>query len=176
MEPTTLERAERIAREAHKGQYRKMGDDKGKPYIIHPERVAGMFDKCDSDADWIDDCKAIAWLHDVIEDTSVTADRLLSKGVPDHIVQSVVALTKVEGEFYPKYLDRVKSDQLARLVKIADIQDNLKSLKRGSLRDKYCLALLHLEGGVLNWKDLPYRQAIEDNFEDIKEDRDSAPR
>jgi hypothetical protein len=58
--------AERIARVAHAGQKEEStGDD----YIHHVERVAALVDG--------DDAKAVAWLHDVIEDNPAwTFDRL----------------------------------------------------------------------------------------------------
>lgn len=38
-----VEISRKIAEDAHKGQFRKMGADKGKPYIVHPERIAAKF-------------------------------------------------------------------------------------------------------------------------------------
>jgi len=35
---------EKIGRKSHEGQIRNRGEDKGKPYIIHPERMAGNAD------------------------------------------------------------------------------------------------------------------------------------
>ena len=54
--------AEKIATEAHKGQFRADGKT---PFIEHPKAVAAFF----SDDEW--QLKVIAWLHDVIEDTKV---------------------------------------------------------------------------------------------------------
>ena len=126
----------RIAENAHVGQVRTRGADKGKPYIIHPERVAFHFKD--------ETLKAIAWLHDVIEDTPVTADDLRSDGIPENVIEAVLAVSKVKGENYLEFLQRVLQNPLARQVKIADIEDNMISLEDGALKDKYRLALFIL--------------------------------
>lgn len=81
--------AERIAREAHAGQVDKIGVD----YIEHPRRVAARFD-----ADTQSDEVATALLHDVIEDTSITADDLQKAGIPAHVIDAVLLLTKDPAE------------------------------------------------------------------------------
>ncbi len=54
---TQSELAQSIAAAAHKGQV----DKAGKPYIEHPAHVAASVQG--------DAAKAVAWLHDVVEDT-----------------------------------------------------------------------------------------------------------
>ena len=71
-----LKRAIEIAIEAHKGQK----DRTGAPYILHPLRV--ML-RLESDTEMI-----VAVLHDVIEDSSITADQLREKGFSDEIVDA----------------------------------------------------------------------------------------
>ncbi|MFZ2378181.1 MAG: HD domain-containing protein, partial [Trichococcus flocculiformis] len=68
-----------IARAAHAGQTDKAGLD----YILHPQQVAAMVTT--------DEEKAVALLHDIIEDTDVTANELLAKGLPDNVVEAVKA-------------------------------------------------------------------------------------
>lgn len=131
--------AEDIAREAHKGQTRWDGKTK---YITHPEAVAKTVKR--------DGCEymAVAWLHDVLEDTSVNAMDLMSKGIPENVVTSVLAITKLHDEDYLDYILRVSKNDVARIVKIADINHNLKSLPENtskSRRDKYKLAKHMLE-------------------------------
>jgi len=55
-------------------------------------------------------------------------------------------LTKIEGENYLDFILRAKGNEIARQVKIADIEDNMMSLKEGSLKDKYRLARYVLKG------------------------------
>lgn len=128
-----------IAEEAHKGQTRKIGKDKGLPYIIHPKRVAENF----SD----ETLKSIALLHDVIEDTKITASDLLEKEVPKEVVSAVECLSRKENENYLDFILRIKKNKLAVNVKIADIEDNMKDLEESSMKDKYRLALYVLRDG-----------------------------
>lgn len=103
--------AEDIARKAHKGQTDKGGND----YILHPMFVAS---RMDTDAE-----KAVAWLHDVVEDTPVTLDDL-REIFPEEIVEAVDAITKRLLESYSEYLCRVASNDIAYKVKLADMENN----------------------------------------------------
>ena len=124
---------ETIARKAHEGQTRHRGADKGKSYIIHPERMAGNADSYITEA--------ICWLHDTLEDTDLTKECLVGLGVPEAVVYRVMILSKKKGEGYLDFILRVSGDALATYVKVLDIQDNLKSLEPCCLRDKYLMAL-----------------------------------
>ena len=127
-----FETALRIAVEAHKGQV----DKAGRPYILHPLAVAELLDTLD--------LKTIAVLHDTIEDTYVTADYLLEKGIPKEIVEVVQLLTKPKDEEYESYLKRVKANPLAKQVKLADLQNNTDPKRASGLNEarkkKYELA------------------------------------
>jgi len=132
-----IKKIEQIAREAHKGQTRWNGDD----YITHPIRVSKKMPN--------DKLKAVALLHDILEDTDVTGHDLLDKGVSQEIVQTVCFLTREKDESYSEYIDLIarsgKSATGAITVKIADLEDNLFDLEDGPQKDKYELALLFLE-------------------------------
>lgn len=105
-------RAQGIARRAHTGQT----DKAGRPYIEHVQRVvAALTDPRE---------RAVAWLHDVIEDTPVTAADLRAEGFPEGVVAGVVALTHRPGEPRSDYYARVRADPLALAVKEADLADN----------------------------------------------------
>jgi (p)ppGpp synthase/HD superfamily hydrolase len=108
----TVEQAVSIAHQAHAGQL----DKAGAPYIEHPLRVMGQVT---SEYE-----QMTAVLHDVIEDTSISAADLLSQGCPQKVVAAVIALTKSPGESLADYLRRVATDPLALAVKRADIADN----------------------------------------------------
>ena len=89
--------------------------------------------------------KIIAILHDVIEDTDVTAEGLLEYGIHQHFVDMVVVLTKVEGEdYFIDYLPRIKSKLEAKQVKIADILCNLGDSPTKKQVKKYSAALKYL--------------------------------
>ncbi len=99
-----------IAKKAHAGQVDKAGID----YIQHPLYVASLV-KTEQE-------KAVALLHDVIEDSDVTADDLLAVGLSNEVVTAVQILTKKKGQSYQEYLEKVKSNNLARVVKLADLK------------------------------------------------------
>ena len=120
----TLEKAIQIAARAHEGQK----DKAGSPYILHPLRL--MLDmKCESD-------RIVAVLHDVLEDSPVTADRLRSQGFSDEIIAALECLTRNAGESYRDFIERAKSNPLARRVKIADIEDNMNMCRISNLTDQ----------------------------------------
>lgn len=109
----TLDDAIALARQVHQGQV----DKAGKPYIEHVLRVVSYLDTPDE--------QIIGALHDVLEKSAYTAQTLLKLGYPEPIVHAVVCLTKAHGEEYDAYIRRVKSDDLARRVKLADLKDNM---------------------------------------------------
>ena len=98
-------RAFQVAKKAHEGQKDKAGVD----YIYHPIKVASMMDT--------DIEKAVAYLHDVIEDLS-------QYGFPNVVIQAVDVLTKRNEESYDLYIQRVIQNSLAKKVKMADLMHN----------------------------------------------------
>lgn len=121
---------EKIARIAHEGQFRRDGVT---PYIVHPEAVANRFAK--------GVLRDTAWLHDVIEDTSLTASNLNTLGVSDEVINAVVSMTKVKGESYLDYLLKVKENPIALHVKVADITHNVSDTPTARQIEKYEMAL-----------------------------------
>lgn len=115
-----------IARKAHAGQVDKAGVD----YIQHPLYVASQV-KTEQE-------KAVALLHDVLEDSDITAADLLAYGLSNEVVAAVQTLTKKKGQSYQDYLEKVKSNDLARVVKLADLKHNsdLSRLKSVSDTDR----------------------------------------
>lgn len=108
-----LENAIIAAANAHKGQR----DKGGQPYILHPIRVmlgCGGLEE-----------KTAAMLHDVLEDTALTASGLTEAGFPPEVVEAVVCLTRGEGEEYDAYIERVCGNRIAARVKLADLTDNM---------------------------------------------------
>ncbi len=135
---TQLERARALATRAHRYQSRKFGSRE--PYITHPIAV--------SEAVHGRDAKAVAMLHDVVEDTPVTLDDL-RKDFPEHIVEAVDCLTKRDEELYFDFVRRAKRNRLARRVKMADIKHNMSTLPEGhGLRERYEDALIVLKREV----------------------------
>lgn len=108
-----LDKAIEIATQAHAGQL----DKAGKPYISHPLAVMGLVNT--------ETEKIVAVLHDVVEDTPVTLDDLKAQGFRDEVLTAIQAITKVDGEDYTAYLERVKANPIALKVKIADMTHNM---------------------------------------------------
>ena len=133
------ELALKIATEAHKGQV----DKAGVPYINHPLTVASLVDT--------EEEKIVALLHDTIEDTNITEQDLLNYGFSNKIVEAVKLLTHNKNVPYMDYVAKIKDNELARKVKIADLTHNsdLSRLKEITEKDKkryekYQKALVYL--------------------------------
>ena len=109
----TLEDAIALAVEAHRGQR----DKAGQAYILHPLRVMM---RLETEAE-----RMAAILHDVVEDTPYTLERLRELGYPEEVLGALDCLTKREGESYEAFIERVRPHSLARRVKLADLEDNM---------------------------------------------------
>ncbi len=119
-----LELALSIATEAHRGQFDKAGVD----YVEHPIYVASKVDT--------EEEKAVALLLDVIEDSPFTAEELLLAGLLETVVTAVQILSKKKRQDYQTYLKTVKSNSLARVVKLADLKHNSDLSRLSSVTDK----------------------------------------
>lgn len=111
-----LERAIEIAVSAHAGQI----DKAGTPYILHPLRIMLRMDG--------EIGMMAAVLHDVVEDgPGWTFDRLRQEGIPGEVVEAVEHVTKrpVEVDDYQRFILRCALNPVARLVKLADLEDNM---------------------------------------------------
>lgn len=101
-----------IAYTAHKGQY----DKSGKEYINHPLTVASF---CKTE-----DERIVALLHDVAEDTNITLDDL-AKFFNQNIIDALRLLTHKDDTPYLEYVAKIKENELAKAVKIADLTHNM---------------------------------------------------
>ena len=133
-----LNKALEIARKAHAGQVDKGGDT----YIFHPVRVALH---CRTETE-----KIVALLHDVVEDTDVTLDDLRKEGFDTEVLDALQCLTRIEGEDYMDFIQRVATNPLATQVKMHDLKDNMDVSRLGGKphwkMDIYKKALAYLEG------------------------------
>jgi (p)ppGpp synthase/HD superfamily hydrolase len=109
----TLENAIQLAVQAHRGQK----DKAGAPYILHPVRVMLHMG---TDIEMM-----AAVLHDVLEDTQYTLLDLQQAGYPQRVLEALDCLTRRENETYEEFIGRIKTNPLARKVKIADLEDNM---------------------------------------------------
>ena len=132
--------AKDIACEYHKGQTRWDGIEQ---YIEHPRRVANKFIGAPNL-----NYQIVAWLHDTLEDTDLTIEDLLNKGISNTCLLALIAITHRDNEPYAIYIERVGNNTIAREVKVEDIKDNLNGLVFSDHKQriaKYELAILYLE-------------------------------
>lgn len=129
---TLIEKAYKIARDAHQDQHRRSGE----PYIIHPLCVAIIL------ADLLLDKESIAagLLHDVVEDTIMTDDEIKAEFGPDVslIVDGVTKLEKIkynedkiefQADNLRKMLLAMAKDIRVLMVKLADRLHNMRTLQ-----------------------------------------------
>ena len=112
-----LARAIEIAASAHAAQV----DKGGAPYELHPLR---MMLRMRSET-----AMMAAVLHDVVEDTPWTPEKLRAEGIPEEVLEAVACLTRRPGEDYADFIERAGTNPVAREVKLADLEDNM-DLKR----------------------------------------------
>lgn len=116
-------RAMNIAYSAHMGQF----DKAGVPYIFHPIHLA---EQMDTEEECI-----VALLHDVVEDTEVTFEDL-EKEFSKTIIDAIRLLTHDKSVDYMEYIKNLKSNTIARKVKLADLRHNSDSTRLIKIKDK----------------------------------------
>lgn len=145
-----LKIAYEIAQEAHKDQKRWGGE----PYMIHIDAVIeGVYNQQfalvtqfrKDTLKVIDAYLIVAALHDVIEDQ---ADKfsiqdienklgdILKQHIYKTVIQSILAITKQDGEEYVEYLKRVKKMPISLTVKKSDLLHNMSDLSKHKKKDK----------------------------------------
>jgi (p)ppGpp synthase/HD superfamily hydrolase len=109
-----LEKAIAIALQAHEGVL----DKSGKPYILHPLRLMMQMDS--------EEARITAVLHDVVEDSAISLTDLAASGFSSEIIDALALLTHdKEATPYEDYIQGIKSNPLARQVKLADLEHNM---------------------------------------------------
>lgn len=111
----TLGKMIRIAATSHEEQT----DYGGKPYILHPIRVAMGLHTDD------EELMTIAIGHDLLEDDPKwTIERLREEGFSERVLTALSLLTHPKHEPYAQYIQRVSTNRDATLVKLSDLRDN----------------------------------------------------
>jgi (p)ppGpp synthase/HD superfamily hydrolase len=117
--------AKSFAYEAHKNGYRKYTNE---PYIVHPERVAALVTTVTNNPATI----AASWLHDVVEDTSITIDQIYKNfGHEIGMLVSSVTNNDIGNRDFRNIAERDRisvSTPNAKTIKLADMIDNIPSL------------------------------------------------
>ena len=127
---------------AHTGMF----DRGGFPYFAHPLHVAEQMTTEDS--------TVAALLHDVVEDTDFTIKDLARYGFKKEVLDALALLTHDPDVPYLEYVAKLKSNRIAREVKLADLRHNSdisrlpKVTKEDYLRlEKYRKAMALLKEG-----------------------------
>ena len=142
-----------IAARAHDGKF----DKGGEPYVFHPMRVADAASKNAAPGMW-DNRYIVGVLHDVLEDSDISEADIaaaLGEGLDGDIMNALRAISREPGEPYADYIKRCGRNELARVVKMHDLEDNmnLDRIPRPNKADhhrveKYAVALLYLRNIV----------------------------
>lgn len=150
-----LEIAIDLATKYHHGQrYGKL------PYIAHlmqvddwvVERYGNLKVKTveQSQKEYLDKLRAVAYCHDLFEDTECGITSALDSGLSGEVTNAVFLLTKDDGYCYENYISNILKNALAKEVKICDTMANLtQSVKKGNSKRivKYTKQLSLLVGG-----------------------------
>ncbi len=126
-----LEKAYRMALDAHKDQVR----DSGEPYIVHPLNVALIL--ADMQMDLV--CLETGLLHDTVEDTRISLDQI-RKEFGEEVARCVDGVTKLsklhlysreerQAESVRKMLLAMVNDIRVVIVKLADRLHNMRTLE-----------------------------------------------
>ena len=96
--------------------HKRQTDKSGLPYVHHPFHLAEqMTDEYTT---------IVALLHDVVEDTDWTLEQLLEEGFPQEVVDAIALMTHADGVPYPEYVAQIKTNPIAKAVKLADLRHN----------------------------------------------------
>jgi (p)ppGpp synthase/HD superfamily hydrolase len=124
-ERCTLEQAIMTACGLHSAQV----DKQGQPYILHVLRVMFAVSEHGHAA------MTAAVLHDTVEDCNADlaeVEKLFGREVAD----AVDAVSRRQAETYEEFIERCSGDRIGRLVKVADIRDNLSRIAQLSSGDR----------------------------------------
>ena len=105
-------KALKLCFEAHKDQV----DKSGLPYVFHPFHLADQMQD--------ENTTIVALLHDVVEDTEYTLDDLRAMDFGDEVIEALSYMTHDPAVPYMEYVARIRENDIARRVKLADLRHN----------------------------------------------------
>jgi (p)ppGpp synthase/HD superfamily hydrolase len=116
----TVARALDVAREAHRGQFRRSGD----PYIVHPVTVALILAEHGAQLTTV----IVALLHDLSDTTAVLPEAQLRSGFGDETVDLLVEFTALDAtQAYPDAVG--DADPRAVQIRIVDRLHNMRTIR-----------------------------------------------
>ena len=101
-----------IALDAHENQY----DKGGCAYIHHCLKVMNWFSNFEE--------RIVALLHDVVEDSKWTLEKLKEEGFSNKIIDAIDSVTRRKSEDYFDFINRAKKNEIGLRVKLADLAHN----------------------------------------------------
>lgn len=113
-----------FVKEKHAGQTRKQGT----PYYLHPLAVSNILKEKGFSLEY----QLVGLFHDLLEDTNTTYDEI-QKLTNSEIAEAVRFLTKEHGYEMKEYMERIKNNSMARMVKLADRIHNLSEAHLASI-------------------------------------------
>ena len=121
-----VKKASLICYEAHKNDK----DKAGYPYFMHPFTLAVQFDD--------EATVCVALLHDVIEDhgDKYSFEYLEKEGFYEEIIAALKLLTHDPAVPYIDYVKVIKTNEIARRVKLADLKHNSDARRCGGKKPK----------------------------------------
>lgn len=121
---TMTKKALKICFNAHIDQV----DKTGIPYVFHPFHLAEQMNDEDS--------VCVALLHDVVEDTDITFKDLIEEGFSENVINALKLLTHSDDTPYMEYVAKIKTNPIAKKVKLADLKHNSDITRLDLLVDK----------------------------------------
>ncbi|MCP4123130.1 MAG: HD domain-containing protein [Bacteroidetes bacterium] len=123
-----IEEARQIIEQAFEG----ILDKANKPYLGHLLRVhQTVLNQGASE-----EVQCIALLHDLLEDCPEWTEEMLLKRFTPRVVAGVMAMTHPDEEDYLDYIERLKLNPDAVVVKLADLKDNMNMNRIDMPKDK----------------------------------------
>lgn len=125
-----FEKAIEFIKQKHSGQKRKQGT----PYYTHPVAVAELLKEKGFSLEY----QIAGLFHDLLEDTDATIEEIINLSNKD-VAEAVKLVTKIEGYIMKDYIENIKMNDMAKMVKLADRIHNLSESSSGSFefQEKY---------------------------------------
>lgn len=108
-----LEKAKQLCKTIYFGQFDRNGD----AFYVHLFSLADIFDS--------EEEKIVALLMDIFNKSSYTLDSLAILGFSKRVILALEAINKTKYQTYEEYFNVVKANPIARVVKIAEMTNNL---------------------------------------------------
>lgn len=122
-----IEKAIAIAIEAFEGKT----DKGGNPYVEHLWRVREKVRKYENP-----EIEVVAILHDLLEDCPEWNKNKLLDHFPETVVLAVECMTHKSDEIYADYIEGILLNDIAKIVKVADLEDNMNITRLNELTEK----------------------------------------